>query len=186
MKNLSTWRLWRFLIGIALCAPWPVLAQMDCAALPKWIALNDQLQLNQQHVFCGEWHNNRPKGFHARPGGDTPAAIAHLKLQSKPNAAGIYTVRWTYKNHPQQEKFSSMFPDQCTAAQIIQSIAFAATHGKLQCPSGSPNWAQCGHNGPADDSLSSGQYCSFNGTRFTIAFAPPIAGKINTAFPIFE
>lgn len=186
MKNLSTRQLWQFLVVIAISVPLSVLAQTNCDALPKWIALNDQIRLNQQHVFCGEWYNNRPKGFHARPGGDNPATIARLSIQSQPNAAGIYTARWTYKRHPQQEKFSSMFPDQCTAAQIVQSIAYAVTLGKSDCPTGSPNWAQCGQNGPDDDAILSGQYCSVNGTRFTIAFAPPQAGRINTAFPLFE
>ncbi len=163
--------------------PLPALAQADCGSLPHWITLYNGLQLNQRHVFCGEWNQNRPKGFHARPGGVNPVAIARLDIQSKPNAAGVYTVRWRYQKHPDKTKFSSMFPDNCTAAQVINSINYAVARPDAQCPPGSPDWVHCGYNKPDGEAS---QYCSYDEKRFIISFSPPKDGKVNTAFPIFE
>lgn len=175
---------WLLLVGMLSALPLPALAQIDCETLPHWIKLGDGLQLNQRHVFCGEWSQNRPKGFHARPGGTDPATVAQFSVQSKPNVAGIYTGRWSYQKHPDKNKFSSLFPDQCSAVQVINSIRHAATQANAQCPPGSPDWVRCGYNKP--DGETGQQYCSVNGTRFVIGFAPPKAGKINTAFPFFE
>ncbi len=158
-------------------------AQADCESQPHWVKLDNGLQLNQRHVFCGEWNQNRPKGFHARPGGINPAAVARFDIQSKPNAAGVYTGRWSYKKHPDKNKFSSMFPDNCTAAQVINSIGHAVAQPGAQCPPGSPDWVRCGYNKPDGEAS---QYCSSGGMRFVIGFAPPKDGKVNTAFPIFE
>src|SRR4030066_1873002 len=113
----------KHLLMIVLCPlmlmPLAVFAQIDCDTLPHWVTVNNGLQVNQRHIFCGEWSQNRPKGFHSRPRGINPPTIAQLTTQSKPNAAGIYTSRWSYRNHPDKNKFSSMFPDNCTATQVL-------------------------------------------------------------------
>jgi len=166
--------------------PLAVFAQIDCNTLPHWVTVNNGLQVNQRHIFCGEWNQNRPKGFHSRPGGINPSTIAQLTIQSKPNAAGIYTSRWSYRNHPDKNKFSSMFPDNCTATQVLNSISHATANSGAKCPSGSPDWTQCGQNKPESDQEENPQYCSKDGKFFTIGFAPAKEGKINTAFPIFE
>nr|HQU63689.1 EndoU domain-containing protein [Nitrosomonas sp.] len=112
-------------------------AQVDCNALPHWVALENGLQMNQKHVFCGEWDRNRPKGFHARPEGVNPTTVTEFTVQDKANAAGVYTGRWSYKGHPGRNKFSSMFPDGCSVEQVLNSIAHAADHQR-QCPAGAP------------------------------------------------
>jgi Bacterial EndoU nuclease len=162
-------------------------AQVDCGTLPHWTALEDSLKMNQRHLFCGEWDRNRPKGFHSRPGGMNPATVADFTVQDKANAAGVYTGRWSYKGHPGRNKFSSMFPDTCSVEQVLNSIAYAADHQR-KCPVGAPDWTLCGFNQPdtAADETESGKYCSVNNQRFTIGFAPPRNGRINTAFPLFE
>lgn len=174
---------------LIMLLPLSAFAQVDCSRLPHWVTLNNGLQLNQKHIFCGEWNQNRPKGFHSRPDGINPSAIAHLTIQSKPNAAGIYTARWSYKKQPDKNKFSSMFPDNCTIPQILNSISYAsaAANPETQCPSGSPGWIQCGRNKPDEvDREENSAYCSKNGQNFSIGFTPPKQGKINTAFPFFE
>ena len=30
-------------------------AAVDCGILPQWVTLGNGMELNQQHVFCGEW-----------------------------------------------------------------------------------------------------------------------------------
>lgn len=165
----------------------PAMAQIDCATLPHWVKLDNGLQLNQQHVFCGEWTHNRPKGFHARPQGMNPTSVAQFTVQSQPNAAGIYTGRWSHQKDPGKNKFSSMFPDHCSTEQILHSISYATTSANnAQCPAGSPDWTQCGLNKPATGDNQEQRYCSQDGKFFTIGFAPAKQGKINTAFPIFE
>src|SRR5690242_6229309 len=86
-------------------------AQVDCTVLPQWVKLDNGLQFNQRHVFCGEWKGDRAKGFHSRPGGVNPEILNNFTVQDAPNAAGIYTGKWSYKNHPGRNKFSTMFPD---------------------------------------------------------------------------
>ena len=54
------------------------------ATLPHWATLDNGLQMNQQHVFCGEWEDNRPKGFHSRPGGVNPAMSESLRCKTRP------------------------------------------------------------------------------------------------------
>lgn len=178
------------LLIIAVCPlmliPLSVSARIDCNTLPHWITLSNGLQVNQQHIFCGEWSQDRPKGFHSRPGGINPSTIAQFTIQSKPNAAGIYTGRWSYRHHPDKNKFSSMFPDHCTATQVLNSIRHATANSEGKCPSDSPGWIQCGQNKPESGQEEKFLYCSKDDKFFTIGFAPPKKGKINTAFPIFE
>lgn len=188
-SNMNDLRI-RHQLLIILCLimllPFSAFAQIDCSRMPHWVTLNNGLQFNQKHIFCGEWNQNRPKGFHSRPGGNNPSVIAHLTIQSEPNAAGIYTARWSYKKQPDKNKFSSMFPDNCTITQILNSISHATANSKTQCPSGSPEWIQCGQNKPEVNQEENSAYCSKDGQNFTIGFKPSKHGKINTAFPIFE
>ncbi|MDP1559604.1 MAG: EndoU domain-containing protein [Nitrosomonas sp.] len=172
---------------LALCL-WPLsaLAQVNCATLPHWVKLNNGLQMNQIHVFCGEWQHDRAKGFHSRPDGINPATVAKFTVQDRPNAAGIYTGKWSYQNQPDKNKFSSLFPDNCSTEQVLNSISHASTTTDAQCPQGAPSWTKCGQNKPKSAQKNSIKYCSKDGQFFTIGFAPPQNGKINTAFPIFQ
>ena len=90
------------------------------------------------------------------------------------------------REYIKKEKFSSMFPDQCTTQQVLNSIHYAIKH-TIPCPSNSPNWLQCGQNKPSITSEKENpQFCSHNNILFTIGLAFDHNGKINTAFPIFE
>lgn len=178
--------LLKFIAWLLMLNPYAVSAQVDCSTLPHWVTLENGLRLNQYHIFCGEWHNNRPKGFHSRPEGINPATVSHFIVQSQANAAGIYTGRWSHQSNPSKNKFSSMFPDNCTITQILNSISHATATSASNCPSGSPDWIQCGFNKPATTPEQEIHYCSKDGNFFTIGFAPARQGKIDTAFPIFE
>ncbi len=167
--------------------PLPVHAQVDCGTVRHWITLENKLQMNQKHLFCGEWDRNRPKGFHSRPGGVNPVTVANFTIQDKASMAGIYTGRWSYQGHPGRNKFSTLFPDSCSVEQVLNSIAHAVDH-QHTCPAGAPDWTLCGFNQPdaINGAIEGGKYCSINNQRFTIVFAPPKNGRINTAFPLFE
>lgn len=159
---------------------------IDCETLPHWTD-NTAVPINQVHVFCGEWNREKPKGFHARPDGKTPNTVGSIKVTQRPNAQGLYGVRWKYEGHEQRSKFSSLFPDSCSYAQIIASIEYAAQSPK-SCPAGSPSWAKCGDNRPQSRTTTADtKYChADNDSLFTIAYATLRNGKINTAFPIIE
>ncbi|WP_074633911.1 EndoU domain-containing protein [Nitrosospira multiformis] len=165
--------------------PLHALAGVNCSTLPHWATLGNGLQMSQKHVFCGEWTNSRPKGFHSRPGGVNPATVRNFTVQDSPNSAGIYTGRWSHTNNPDRSKFSSMFPDSCSTEQVLNSISYASAHPDRSCPEGSPGWVKCGKNRPTHvtkEELSG--YCSNNEEFFLIGFAAPGNNKINTAFPI--
>lgn len=165
--------------------PLHALAEVNCSTLPHWVTLDNGLKMNQKHVFCGEWTDGRPKGFHSRPGGVNPAAVRDFTVQDSPNSAGIYTGRWSHNNNPDRSKFSSMFPDNCSTRQVLNSISHASTHPDRSCPEGSPSWVKCGKNRPTyvtKEELSG--YCGNNEEFFLIGFAAPGNNKINTAFPI--
>jgi hypothetical protein len=182
-RKLSTVLVLSVVMTLAILAG-SVAAGMDCARIPHWSATKPPV--NQQHVFCGKWNNrkSRPAGFHSRPAGENPATVGTLKITQRPNAKGIYGVRWSYIDHPDRAKFSSMFPDTCSEDQVLQSIVYAANHPK-PCPAGAPRWAQCGPNKP----IRGGEgYCeAADLTIFTIAFATLKHNtKINTAFPVVD
>lgn len=168
-----------------LVFPLSALAEVDCTTLPHWATLNNGMQMNQKHVFCGEWKDNRPKGFHSRPGGVNPATVRDFTVQDLPNAAGIYTGKWSHKNDPGKSKFSSMFPDNCSTGQVLNSISYASAHPELNCPEGSPSWVKCGKNRPSLETMEElSGYCTNNEEVFLIGFTPPKDNRINTAFPI--
>lgn len=174
------------ILHLLALAPLTLFAQIDCETLPRIAFLPDDLKINQQHIFCGEWDRDRPKGFHAQPNGKNPSSVARLFIQSKPNKAGVYTIRWKHSRNPSREKFSSMFPDQCSQQQVLNSILYASRH-EIPCPSNSPGWLQCGRNRPSAVSQKDDlPYCSDNDTFFTIGLAFDRKGIINTAFPFFE
>ena len=166
-----------FMLNIA-----PAMAQVACPANPHWTATNPPI--NADHVFCGEI-NNGAKGFHSRPGGLNPATVASFVVTQQPNGNGIYggTVTLVNPNGNNPSKFSTIFPDNCTQAEVEQSVLYA--HGNVQaCPAGAPGWALCGMNRPANGNGAG--YCIGNdaNSRFYIAFATLGNGNINTAFPL--
>ena len=162
----------------------PVESGVECESISHWSATNPPI--NQQHVFCGEWNSkkSRPAGFHSRPAGENPKTIGTLTVTQSPNAKGLYGVRWSYADHPERAKFSTMFPDSCSRDQVLRSIVYAVNH-PWACPGGAPPWATCGPNKPPQDSQ---DYCeATDGSLFTIAFATlRDSNKVNTAFPIAE
>ena len=125
-----------------------------------------------------------PQDFIRVPQVKTRPLSAPLKITQKPDAKGLYGVRWSYAGHPDREKFSSMFPDTCSRSQVLKSIVYAANHPK-PCPAGAPRWAKCG---PSKPTRGGQGYCeASDNSIFTIAFARlRNSNKINTAFPIVE
>src|SRR5215475_13927886 len=144
---------------------------VDCTKLAQWTKRPKPPQVNQVHVFCGEWKHNAPRGFHSRSGGLDPASVAQFTITQTANAQGIYGGSWSHTGHPRPPKFSTMFPDTCAMPQVLNSIVYAATH-LSQCPANAPHWAVCGPNRPPSTAQNTVPFCEANdGTIFLIAMA---------------
>uniref|UniRef100_A0ACD5H622 EndoU domain-containing protein n=1 Tax=Desertifilum tharense IPPAS B-1220 TaxID=1781255 RepID=A0ACD5H622_9CYAN len=57
-------------------------------------------------------------------------------MTQPPNAQGIYGVQWRHRDGS-ASKFSTFFPDRCSKQQVLNSIAYAATH-PIACPATAP------------------------------------------------
>jgi Bacterial EndoU nuclease len=157
---------------------------IECKTMPRWTKRHRPPQVNQVHVFCGEWKQHTPIGFHSRPGGVDPHSVTRFIITQPANAQGIYGGSWSYAGQPHAEKFSTMFPDACSVAQVLNSIVYAATHPN-RCPVNAPRWAVCGPNQPPSTSQASDSFCvADDGTSFLIAMAKFKDGRINSAFPL--
>jgi hypothetical protein len=157
---------------------------VDCTKLTRWTKRSKPPQVNQVHVFCGEWKQNAPGGFHSRPGGLDPDAVTRFTISQPADAKGVYGGSWSYTDHPRSSKFSTMFPDACSMPQVLNSIAYAATH-PTRCPANAPHWAVCGPNRPTSTAQGTSPFCAANdGTIFLIAMAKLSNGNVNTAFPL--
>lgn len=156
-KGRSRWSLvLAGIVALALAVPEGQTAApklVNCDRLPHWSNFASGPQVNQPHIFCGEFSNGRPKGFHSRPGGTNPRTVARFQVTQPPNRRGIYGVRWSHGADPSREKFSTMFPDRCSQAQVLESIRYAARN-QISCPGGAPDWAWCGYNRPGNRSTS--------------------------------
>lgn len=161
----------------------PASAQVVCPANPHWTATVPPI--NADHVFCGEVRNNgTAAGFHSRPGGANPATVANFVVTQVPNANGVYggNVTLVNPNGANPTKFSTMFPDSCSQAEVVQSILYAHAN-QVACPAGAPGWASCGMNRP--DPATPGHCVGDDAaSRFFIAFATLGNGNVNTAFPL--
>lgn len=171
------------LCGLAFVGMTPASAQVACPANPHWTATVPPI--NADHVFCGEVRaNGTAAGFHSRPGGVNPATVANFVINQPANANGVYggNVTLVNPNGPNPTKFSTMFPDSCTQAEVVQSILYAHAN-QVACPAGAPGWASCGLNRPDP---AAGGHCVGDdaATRFYIAFGTLGNGNINTAFPL--
>jgi hypothetical protein len=168
---------------ISFCAGASEVA-VDCTELARWTKRPKPPQVNQAHIFCGEWKQKAPGGFHSRPRGFDPASVTGFTITQPANTKGIYGGTWSYTGHPQASKSSTMFPDACSKSQVLNSIVYAATH-PTRCPANAPHWAVCGPNQPPSAVQNSDPFCAAtDGTIFLIAMAKLSNGRVNTAFPL--
>lgn len=125
--------------------------------------------INLEHVFHGEINKRgKPTGFHSRPGGKAPETARIARVMSKANKAGVYTARievYDPSRDQWREKFSSMFPDELSQAEVIKAISHAY---KNRNKSKEQPWS-----GPS-------------GLGFQIQGYVLRDGRINTAFPVYR
>ncbi len=172
---------------LGTASPPPAFEGIDCSTLPHWSKPIEGVQLNLQHIFCGELNRKgRVVGFHAMPNGHPPSSYRDADLADKPNLQGVYTLRNIQLMFEGQHRkgFSSMFPNHCSAEQIKHSIVYSIQQQQGKCTS--PGWASCG---PSNPDTSDSKFCnSLDGSRYLIASAQlrDNPQRINTAFPIYQ
>jgi hypothetical protein len=115
-------RFARFLLILLLLA-----VQGTLAAETIWTKTRPSV--NATHIFQGEINRHgKPTGFHARLNGQTPRHIRILQVKGKPNRAGVYTAQIAIRDPDTgkwKEKFSSIFPDSMSPAEVIDAILHA-------------------------------------------------------------
>lgn len=123
--------------------------------------------VNLEHVFEGEINRSgKPVGFHSRPNGEDPPNAKVVRMQSKPNRAGVYTATIAIRDGRQwKEKFSTFFPDRMSQDEVTDVIlsAYKNRQDKRKQP-----WT-----GPSG--------LGFNIQGYTLS-----GGDINTAYPVFK
>lgn len=124
----------RLLVAVLLgaAAAWPSVAtaQVTC---PQTMA-GGSPPVKAQHIFCGEINRDgRAVGFHSRPGGRNPATVSNVKRhEADSRHPGIYTLfRFdiTERGVTRQKAVSTMFPDACSARDVIAAIQHAYNTG---------------------------------------------------------
>lgn len=131
--------------------------------------------INMRHVLCGEIKGNGDVvGLHARAIADT-APVTAIRPDGGGAPDGTYGARVAFSNG--KEKFSTFYPDHCTAAEIEKSILHAVRN------SFGPTrpWGRLGCTAP--DTVTPGYCRGPQGQRFVIRFGELKDGRINTAFP---
>ena len=162
-----------FLIGL-LALPLSVHAELSCQN-KNFTWSDTKPTINLKHIFCGESHRGRNKGFHSKSLIASSTVVSSLS-KKKPLGGGIYSARVKFKNG--KTKFSTFFPDHCNVATITRSIIYAATHSTGR----HPQWGVLGESAPKANSTG---YClQTNGESFIIRMGLIKRGmRVNTAFP---
>jgi hypothetical protein len=162
-----------FLIGL-FALPLSVNAELSCQN-KNFTWSDTKPTINLKHIFCGESHRGRNKGFHSNYLLSSSSVVSSI-AKKKSLRGGIYSARVKFKNG--KDKFSTFFPDHCNVATITRSIIYAATHSTGR----HPQWGVLGKSAPEADSAG---YClQTNGKAFTIRMGLIKRGtRVNTAFP---
>lgn len=140
----------------------------------------DDPQINLRHLFCGETRRGRPRGFHSIRLVATARLIRGVGHHTE-EGGGIYSAVVEFADG--SRKLSTFFPDHCTLAQIVRSVAHAAANisGRHRA------WGEIGFSAPAPATHQRGDletFCLDNaGQPFEIRLGVLANGRINTAFP---
>ncbi|MEQ8601856.1 MAG: EndoU domain-containing protein [Marivibrio sp.] len=128
-----------FALALALAAP--ATAQAPGCALGEGGLSATEPPVNRAHLFCGEVNRrDRGTGFHHRPGGESPSSARIARIVDRNEATGVYVAdgveifdgdRWRAKRH-----ISSFYPDACTPAEVVASVAHAAANAVCAYPNG--------------------------------------------------
>lgn len=125
----------------AVAAPLHAIADApDCE--PGAVELSaTQPPVNRTHLFCGEVNRRAAgTGFHHRPGGENPPTARFERIVERNPQTGVYVADgieifdgegWRRKRH-----ISSFYPDACTPAEVLASVAHAASNALCAYPNG--------------------------------------------------
>jgi len=160
--------------GLLIALPFSASAELSCQNKNfKWS--DTKPAVNLQHIFCGESHHGRNKGFHSNALLTSSSVVSGIS-NKKPLKGGIYNARVKFNNG--KTKFSTFFPNHCNIATIIRSVTYAASHSTGK----HPQWGILGQSAPKPNKQG---YCLLNnGKPFSIRMGLVKNNKrVNTAFP---
>jgi len=130
-----------FAIASALAHAGPAAAEAPLCALGEGGFSETEPPVNRAHLFCGEVNRrDRGTGFHHRPGGENPPTARFTRIVERNEATGVYVAEgieifdgeeWRRKRH-----ISSFYPDACSPAEVLASIAHAASNASCGYPNG--------------------------------------------------
>ncbi len=145
-----------------------LLVLLSPSASAEKIWTNTKPAINLTHIFQGEINRKgKPTGFHSKFNGKVAEGAKIVRIKGKPNKAGVYTADVAIKdprNGQWKKKFSSMFPDDMKAKEVVRAILHA--YKNRQKGKSTPWRGPSGHGFPIEG------YLLRN-------------GKINTAYPIY-
>jgi hypothetical protein len=161
-------------LGLLVCLAGPAQAlEVDCRRPEvQWSATEPPVNLT--HIFCGEINGRgRPTGYHARPGGIDPVDARVVEIEDGPNGLGVYTAQVAVRRpssgwQAADEKFSSFFPDALTPAQVLELVLAAYRE-----------------SGDTRDKWRGESGLGFQVEGWLLPDDHPLAGRINTAWPVY-
>lgn len=129
------------------------------------------IPIDRDHLFCGEVTGAplRAKGYHSRPDGVNPVTVYGTNTPAHPvdaryNLANFHIVQ---NGQDRIKALSTMFPDNCSESQVLNSIAHAYNTSNGGVPPVLPNQQFDGNSSPAPIVVG-GNYCLEGGGTFNI------------------
>jgi hypothetical protein len=113
--------------------------------------------VERPHLFCGEVNRrDRGTGFHHRPGGENPPTARFARIVERNAATGVYVADgieiFDGEEWRRKRTISSFYPDSCAPAEVLASVAHAASNATCGYPNG--KW-----RGPSAPGTAAEGYC---------------------------
>ncbi|WP_218048888.1 EndoU domain-containing protein [Curvivirga aplysinae] len=145
------------------------------------------IQVDWGHIFCGDVNRKKTKGtgYHHRPNGEDSNTAYIEDIDRKNSETGVYEASplyvWEEGKWYIKRRGSTFFPDHCTAKQVMNSIAYAATN--VHCRYKNGKWG--GLSAPIRNE---GNYCyGSNGDALIInGYFRRDNGHVATAWPLMS
>lgn len=125
------------LVGVAA----PLAAEAEVCSLGAPLLSRTEPPVERPHLFCGEVNGrDRGSGYHHRPGGRDADGARIGAVIERNGSTGVYVATGIAVREDgiwhEKRGISSFYPDRCTPAQVVASIAHAAANATCRYPNG--------------------------------------------------
>ena len=129
-----------------------------------------------RHIFCGEINRRgEAVGFHSRPGGINPPTVSGTgeprPVRGYPGLYNLFRFQITQDGQTQTKGISTLYPDKCSADDVIAAIQYAYNHGQHSGPK---------YTGPSGPGCTTDDGKPFPITGYT---SGQDGGRIRTGYP---